>query len=954
MATPINRAELNLKTSINTDSIAEDTYLFTDQAAPLLQNTGIERNGGIVNLYETETALPADSVNYVAPSGEVISRLANGTVQIDGQAIGTVSPYGVQTRNAIANVDDVILSTVAKTYITCTISGNTVTVAEYYTKDNVIVTQNIPSDPLFPSTSLEPDVGLKPSGVAGLPIHRRTITFPGLSNTLYTSMSFVRTGVVDWYSTSFKFALRQGDSVKILQEQFPAVILTIPTLLAGFNELNYLYVYQYENATFFACLVGNSNNESFICDSGFSAVAQTIRCRYPVAQYHLGKTRHLITCDPLIEDHNVRSLGYVGYYDFVHFIATEQWVGPANGALDGYDQPTVFNTGYGYSEYVQKRTGSDNYYNFNAPAFDYNSTIQYNFRQTQNKDVLYNYYGKVTNIYDLAPSVPFEFRICWVNGVQSYLSVALFDSFPSDHLGVMITELGSFDDTYAVQTSYDNTILYKYGDSYYVVVINTFTSESTLPQIQQISSVAFKLNTISPTNIIELPTRTLLIGSCDYNGRMAFTSTAAISAVRTRCVSSYTGKYSNGIDAGEKLVTIATPSGANIEVIGFRVDGLQTFQIDTYIAPSTAPSSTPIYSFSTTATGAELEDPQKSDTLYIQNTVVPLALGDIYDQNVVTTADSTIFYNTTNPISVGSSVVAGTSIGYDGYTLGNDIPGIYTAFRLQGQQYLQDAVYIYKVYIQNNVYQNKEIFCPSNGAGYIASSPTTIYFLSTFDNSIYTFTGGTTLDKMKRMNSLDTILNGVFSVRENTLLLNTPSSFIWVRDGVITQNTKKANQAGAISVYETTKGLIIMNASYKWMYSYVDPTTSPIPAGVTYSIVPLYFQTAFLGLDSNARAIIPEWVITIYNKNKTKASLNLTSYVQDLDGGTKTENKYININPQDYTEGGYSRQIFRPSYPGALRASLGISTAEKTQLQSIVVAYQISEDSAPVSARRSR
>ena len=944
--------ELNIKSSVNTDSIAEDTFSFADVTAPLLQQTGMERNGGVVNLWETETLLVPNSVNYVAPSGETITRLSDGTVQVEGQTAGIVSPYGVQIRDTIANVDDVILSTQAKTYITAVISGNAVTISEYYSKDNTLVTQNIPSDPLYPSHTLKPDAYLLPSGAAGLPTHRRTISFPGLSNTLYTSLSFVRTGRVDWYGV-FKFALRQGDSVKILQENAPATILTIPTLLAGFNELNYLMVYQFENSSYFVNLAANSNNTSFICDSSFSSVTQNLACRYAVAQVHNNKSRMLISCNPIITAHNVKSIGYVGYYDFINFIATEQWIGPTNnGTADGYDQPTHYNTGYGYSEYVEKKTSLEQYFNFNAPAFDYNGTIQYNFHQTQNKALLYNYYGKFTNIYNLAPTTPFEFRVCWVNGVQSYLSVALWDSYPSDHLGVMLTEFGSFDDTYCPQVQYDNTILYKYGDSYYLIAIDVYT-DSVIPQIQQISPVAFKINTISPINIVDLPSRTLLIGSCDYNGRMAYSSTAAVASVETRVVSTYTGKYSNGIDGGEKLLDITNPTSANIEVIGYRVDGLQNFQIDTYIAvpPGTGD---PIYNFSTTATGAELVDPSKTDTPYIQNTVLPLALGDIYNLNVVTTVDSTIFYNTTNPLSVGSAIVAGTSIGYDGYTLGNDIPGHYVAFRLQGQQYLQDDNYIYKANVANDIYDGKKyIFAPAVGLRYVASSPTVIYFYSSYDNSLYTFTGGSTLDKGKRMNSLETILQGVFSIRDNTLLLNTAGTFVWARDGLFTLNPKKANQGGTIFMYETAEGIVILNNTYKWMYSYQDPTITPTPTNTTYSIVPLHFQTAFLGMENNQRCVITEWIITIYNEQKNKVSLILTLYIQDLDGKTKTQQKYINVNPQDYTEGNYARVSFKPEYPGCLRASLSVDTAEKVQLQSVVVTYQPAEQ-ALVSGRRSR
>jgi hypothetical protein len=954
MAQTTKKVEVNLKGSVNTDSISQDTYQFEDQNAPLLLNTGIERNGGIRSLYQTEVTLPANGSSYIAPSGDLVSKLESGDVLINETTIGNVSPYGIQIRDSIVNVDDVILSTAAKTYITATFANKTVTISEYYTAGQQIVTENIPSTPLLPGPALFPAVDLVPAGVQGAPIHQRSITFPSLSTSLYTSLSFVRTSVVNWNDT-FKFALRQGDNVTILQEYVPGVTLIIPGMLSTYDELNYLYVYQYENLSYFVCLIGNANNQAFITNNDFSAIISTFYCKYPVAQVSGGKSRHLITCDPKLAATQVFSIGYVGYYNFSIFTTSVNWVGQSNtGATQGYYQPLAFNTGYGYSEFTQK-DGSGNYWNFNSPSFDYNSSVQYGYHKTQNTSLLYNYYGKFTNIYTLAPSVPFEFRVCWIAGTQAYLSVASYDDSPGDYLGTCITEIGNFDDTYAPMTAYDNTILYKYNSNYYIIVVDQAVNAPTsiIPEIQQISPFAFKLNTISPLNIVDLQTHTLLIGSCDYNGRMSYSSTASPGSVTTRIVSSYNGKYSNGVDTGEVFTEISSPTSDNIEVIGYRVDGLQSFLIDTYIAPPSAPASTPVYAFSTTSTGAQLSDPNRSDTLYIQNSVLPFALGDLYNLNVANTLESTIFYNTTGPLSVGTAVVAGTSIGYDGYTLGNDIPGQYVSFRLQGQQYIQDASWIYKVNIQNNIYQNKDQFAPAIGVKYIASSPTVVYFLSTFDNSIYTFTGGTVLSKAKRMNSCDRILSGMYSVKDDTLLLNATNSFIWMRDGVVTINTKTARQTGAISLFETVDGAVIANANYRWLYTYNNPTITPTPNNTSYTVVPLYVKTAFFGLESNQRVIVPEWIISVYSEDKTKTSLILNNYVEDLDGGLRDEQRYININPQDYTEGGYSRVTFRPQYQANLRSSIALSTAEFIQIQSIVVTYQDGAD-APTSARRTR
>ena len=157
---------------------------------------------------------------------------------------------------------------------------------------------------------------------------------------------------------------------------------------------------------------------------------------------------------------------------------------------------------------------------------------------------------------------------------------------------------------------------------------------------------------------------------------------------------------------------------------------------------------------------------------------------------------------------------------------------------------------------------------------FVALAPTTAYFVSSFDNSLWTFTGGQTLDKYARMNQLQTITSGLYNVHDNALLLQTPSEFIWIRDNVLTVNDKKANQTN-VRLYSTSKGVIIGNDQRNWQYTFFDQQ------GAT--VVPLDWQSAYFGRTVNQKSILSEIVYTIYDRTKSRHAITGYVYTRDPD-----------------------------------------------------------------------
>ena len=84
--------EVNIRQSLNTDTIREDFKTFDAEEAGLLENTGIERDGGITNLYETKETYTEAGDYIFTTDGKKISLVDSATddykiVNVEGVAI---------------------------------------------------------------------------------------------------------------------------------------------------------------------------------------------------------------------------------------------------------------------------------------------------------------------------------------------------------------------------------------------------------------------------------------------------------------------------------------------------------------------------------------------------------------------------------------------------------------------------------------------------------------------------------------------------------------------------------------------------------------------------------------------------------------------------------------------------------------------------------------------------
>lgn len=689
-------------------------------------------------------------------------------------------------------------------------------------------------------------------------------------------------------------------------------------LLINTDTAGYLFFYRFEQGSYFAIIEGNSSNVSYLISSTNTLIV--LPGKYAIPQVASAKTRMLVVKTPEISGvASIESFFTVGYSDFVTY--TTAPVYPTNDTANVNALNTNGNgpvIGYNYVDVLYRTTASAtdirNLYLPNPTP----TPIQF-WKLTQgNTDTNINGYGKLNNMLGAPTTKPFEFRSVLINGQQSALSVAMIDGLATDALGVLITNVGEWDDTYAPQIVNDDTILYRFDGRFYIVKIGT-----NIPAFfDKITSDLYKLNTIHPSNLYSDRDEILYASSMDYHGQEFFTATAA-PGVAQLVASVLTTQYSNSIDVGDKIVLINPVAAANIDVFGARIPSnygvALPFAVDTYINDE--------YSFSTLSNSIEVVLPDKVDTLYIPDDRIPVALGADYFGSTAVIGGVTIILNPD----------------YDGYIIGNDITGTFIAFVLYGQTYLFDSNFIFLAEIQANVLTNTTRIAPADGLIYIASSPTAIWFLSQFDNSLYTFEGGRNLTKAQRFTSTTAIQQGVWSVRDDTLLLETVDSLIWIRDGVITQNTKKSNQTD-LQLFETTDGIVISNNATKWRYTY------SALAGST--VVPLSLKTAYFGINSNMRAIAKSLIVTVYSPTRAALTITLTHDGYDQDR-QYVQSEVFTIKPTDYTQNGYCRLRLQPKDQRTIGSSLQYDCDGYALIQEMVMIFE-PEQSAIIAGNRSK
>jgi hypothetical protein len=878
-----------------------DSYPFSADPTQVNQNTGMERNGGVTAQYEQETTFAtAGPQSLVTKSGDLLQVDAAHNIRINDGVIGNVGPYAVSQRGALKGYSDAAW-TVGNTIIGIVKIGQTIRVDEV-------------------------------NATTGVVINTRTLTFTMPAVTI-TNVFFVKYIGMN-FADSMTFIMSNNIQAYSLVEANAPTVVSIGG--QGFSN----FCWKFAANKF---IIGSQGKTLtfWIGDIAgvLTAIADATWC--VIDQFAGTSFSRAILTFPVKKNaaNLLTGIGEVGHNQAGTYNATPTYYGVALAAVTVVIGTHAEGPGYSEATFTRSDTGTNIYY-YQAPIMQHTPGQWYDYQQSQTQ-TLCNGYGRLSDFNGNSLGNTCSLRVMMEVGIPTTITAGVIAQDATyDALGVPITNVGEFDEFFMPHVT-DNgstrlNCVYRYNGVLFFFVIASGATNT----LQPVSDNVYMVNCLSPINAIDVANRTLNLGSNDYNGRILFRSIAAIIAT-VKCVGIMQGPYSNSSDTGDKLITQTFfVASANIvpgiELPSFVDRAVFDYGVNIYLADL---YSTTYQSFSVTYT-----NPVQVGVLYVPDTRIPFAMGYTFYGSVMQTEIETIFSG------VGVSGSANIDYDYLGYEIGNDTPGLYQSFYLFGQTYLFDGNNIWLSTFNGSLFSGRGSVpvAPATGTQFIAVSPTEAFFLSTFDNSLYSFNGGRALTKVKRMNDLrnssngvEAIINGVYNVRDNTLLMQTYNTFVWVRDGVVSQHNKKATQAGTMFLYDTQSGIEITNGTTKaWIYSFQTQGTTTTTGGTAVSsVVPLTWQSAYHSLKGNELSVAMAWIITVYSPEgpiTMPYTLRCHAFDQDVYTLQRADGT---IRPSDWDSLGFARMRVQPKNEKALASSIQFDTLQHIVITDVTVLY---------------
>lgn len=887
----------NLIQSINTDTVESDIKL-AEGESPHLVNTGIERDGGLTNLYKaSESNSLYDEVFYCKSGGKVGLRYDSVNdfyrVYSNGKEVCQVPPWGVKTKAAVrAQAEDVVATTDGKLLTVRTANGKAV-IEEY--------------DP----------------AVSWIPLRTKEITMDAtilqtffvrrIDQTFDTTDAVV--GIYAFNAAENRFKLFDTSGLLYTGN----VACQFNQIFAWWADYGYIIVSNQElTASTLKLLKSDGTSDASIAFRT-NVTARVNRLTGAVVFYAFSIIGSLVPESSLLaqeyippaapggvwtrNDINITGTTKTNYESCIGGVICSNKDGIGQKIIDWYDG-------------IAKKTwivGHDT-----VPEFfglvDGDSTDKIYIKQNT---ILYK---------------------------GAYLSVS-WDEFS---IGKPITEIGEINPFYAPQ-------IMKNADGDYVVVFKrsnetfgyTILSKDLDSRIQAISNSVVELNTIYAGNIIDTSIGAAAFGGNAFNGFVIpIGPTVGGGASSYLFAARHSNQYGNSVDTGEKTIVntdaLMLTNMSEILIENIMFDGIKDV-IDVYLESE--------YIESIGQNNAAYIRPNLVDTLYVEDNRIPAPLGSEI---------SALLFHMVDKIAVRER-------NYDGYQLANEITGTYEAFELYGSIYLFDGVDISQLSLSGGVVSSVDFVAEATGLRYLASAPTLAYFLSDFDNSLYSFDGGRAVQKIGRFNRKAAIAEAAYNVKENTLVLVTADSLIWIRDGIVTENDPPF--VGDFTVFITENGTFFLQdgAVVQYLYEQIDVLDEIIDGGTFDSdvftdtidggalsdtdfdevidggtfdqegaVCPFSWESAFIGQADNNLQVISRYAIRFFSPSGDEAEVTVT-YTAFNQETRWTETKTFTIgdatNPWD--DDGNAYISFRPTKGRALAQSIGVAFAEKLVLYEV-------------------
>jgi hypothetical protein len=382
-----------------------------------------------------------------------------------------------------------------------------------------------------------------------------------------------------------------------------------------------------------------------------------------------------------------------------------------------------------------------------------------------------------------------------------------------------------------------------------------------------------------------------------------------------------TGIYSNAVDRGLLLGTSGSPAA----FAGFPATGTTTitwagFNYNKIWYQATTGTLFAIVKEVVLSGDQIYTDPTVA---YVQNTNLPTPIDAVFHDGGVALLGQSALQ------TVNFDDADGFAQYYAGYQVANQYPVAYSFFNLFGQLYGFDGTKLFRLPINGGTAGVPEQVAFASGLTLLANSPTHAAFLSAFDNALYVFSGGQSIDKWIELTGLANVQSGAYSVIENALYLQlADSTTLIIRDESLA--SQLPNAYSAQTVYATDQGTYFVstaNPNQSALWSYEAGSGTPIL---------LKWQSGFVGF--GATRYIQVTRIAIALKVPAPASTDITVNYQIIDTGTKTSETSTKVGGSyTATADGYVYLDFRPTQTKGLGVSFGIQCSAKVFLYGITM-----------------
>jgi len=411
-------------------------------------------------------------------------------------------------------------------------------------------------------------------------------------------------------------------------------------------------------------------------------------------------------------------------------------------------------------------------------------------------------------------------------------------------------------------------------------------------------------------NVFDLNDNSIHRAFNPYNG--AFIQNDVSGTNSSLVVLKQEGKYGNSVDVGP----ILTNTGTTVQNTIYPLYGTANFlnsPIDVYVAGNYSNSQIEFNGQTATPTITRDNNQDLIGTLYVENSNLPAPAG-------YTVADS---------CAVGPKKTLFLNQGTLTYPLGNEIAKFYNVFRLQGNLYGFDGTDIWLLPFNNNVIQNPIWIAPATGLTFLCESPQAAWFLAEYDNSLFAFDGGRSVQRAMFFNQKPAIQQAIYNVEENALHIITASSYLIVRDGLVTEHTRPFVSG---TIYQnSTKNGVINQQNGTWSTLLYKPDT--------YSgevVQTLTWQSGYFGPEDGQMIKTPMYLIRLYRQagaGSMTFTINYNWFTMEKNG---TETKSVSLVAGDFDANGYAVVRFCPVQDYALASSIGLQFTEKVLILSCV------------------